>query len=313
VILNGKGGHFSMRKFLCVSLILLLGLMIGVSSVSAQPKKRVAVFTFADKSEHRGYWWGGKSPGDGMADMLTTTLVKSGKYSVIERQEIARVLQEQRLGQSGMVTPQSAAQVAKLLGVELAIMGSITEFGYAKKDQGVRIKGFRVGSKSQKATVAVDVRFVNTTTGEILAAESVRKEKSSSGLSFSSPELAFKDQSNFDNSIVGKVTRDAIDQIVKLVDKQIKSVPWEGKIILVKGSTIYMKPGSDGGIQIGDTFSVYRKGEALIDPDTGLELGSVDEKVGTVQVTQIVANGKAAQVVMKMGSGLQKGDSVRLK
>jgi curli biogenesis system outer membrane secretion channel CsgG len=286
-------------------------LMMAAVTAFAQPKKRVAVFVFEDKTDHSWHWWDGRAPGDGMSDMLTTALVKSGKYSVIERQEIARVLSEQQLGQSGLVTAESAAQVGKMLGVELAVMGSITEFGYSKKDVGGRLKGFGLGVKSQKATVAVDVRLVSTTTGEILVAENVRKEESSSGLSVSTPEVDFENESEFDNSIVGKATRAAIEDIVVLVDENMGSMAWEGKILKVAGEVITIKPGSDGGVKVGDKYAVFTKGEDLIDPDTGLSLGSEETKVGVIEITAIIANGKASQARAVSGSGFKVGDLVR--
>ncbi len=294
-------------------LLVFLSVFMLSSMVNAQLKKRVAVFTFEDKSSHGWHWWNGQPPGEGMSDMLTTELVKSGKYSVIERQEIAQVLKEQQLGQSGMVTEQSAAQMGKLLGVELAIMGAVTEFGYTKGGTGGRIKGIGIGIKKQTATIAVDVRFVNTTTGEILTAESVRKEKSSGGLSVSTPKFGFNNRKDFDNSIVGKATREAIEDMMELIEEKMEELPWSGKIIMVKDNTIYIKPGSDAGVKVGDSFVVYAEGEVLEDPDTGLILGTVEKKVGTIQVTGSVANGKAASAVIKSGSSFKKGDLVKLK
>jgi hypothetical protein len=190
-------------------------------------------------------------------------------------------------------------------------MGSITEFGYSKKDVGGRLKGFGLGVKSQKATVAVDVRLVSTTTGEILVAENVRKEESSSGLSVSTPEVDFENESEFDNSIVGKATRAAIEDIVVLVDENMGSMAWEGKILKVAGEVITIKPGSDGGVKVGDKYAVFTKGEDLIDPDTGLSLGSEETKVGVIEITAIIANGKASQARAVSGSGFKVGDLVR--
>jgi curli biogenesis system outer membrane secretion channel CsgG len=301
-----------MFKRPCIAVLLLSGFVLAGLS-QAQMKKRVAVFSFEDKTDHTWNWWDGRAPGDGMADMLTTALVKSGKYTVVERKEINSLLDEQKLGQSGVVTEQSAAQVGKMLGVELAVVGSITEFGYSKKEQGIRVKGFGIGGKSQKATVAVDVRLINTTTSEILKAENVRKEESSGGLSVSTPDIAFNNESEFDNSIVGKATRAAIEDIVTLINENSENLPWAGKVILVKDNVVYFKPGSDGGVQVGDTYAVFAKGEDLIDPDTGLSLGSEEKKVGTVQVTGFAGEGsKVSKAVVKMGSGIQKGDTVRL-
>ena len=85
-----------------------------------------------------------------------------------------------------------------------------------------------------------------------------------------------------------------------LIDDQMKELPWEGKIILVQGTTIYMKPGEDSGVKVGDTFAVYSQGQELIDPDTGLSLGSEESKIGTIQVTSLVSGGKAAKAAAKM-------------
>jgi len=295
-----------------VFLFLLLAVLFS-SFASAQLKKRVAVFSFEDKSSQGWHWWTGGSPGDGMADMLITDLVKSGKYIVIERQEIAKIMDEQNLGQTGRVTPQSAAQIGKLLGVELAVVGAITEFGAAKGGTSGRIKGIGVGISKQKATVAIDVRFINTTTGEILAAENVRKDKSKSGLRLSTPQFGFNNRNDFDNSLAGKATREAVDDIMAMIEAQMKALPWEGKIILVKGATIYIKPGSDAGVNIGDVFAVYSAGEELIDPDTGISLGSEETKIGSIEVNGMISGGKAAKASAKMGGGFKKGDSVRLK
>jgi len=298
-----------MKRHSLLTYILLLGLVTG--SAMGQLKKRIAVFSFENKSKSGWSWYTGGSPGDGMADMLTTELVKSGKYTVIEREEIAKIMQEQNLGMSGRVTEQSAAKVGKLLGVELAVLGAVTEFGASKGGTGGRIKGVRLGVSKQKASVAIDVRIVNTTTGEILAAENVRKEKSKGGLSISTPKGGFRNRNDFDRSLAGKATREAVESIMALIEKQMKAVAWEGKVIMVRGADIYIKPGADAGVAIGDVFDVFSAGEALIDPDTGLSLGSEEVKVGTIKVTSLVSGGKAAKAAAQSGSGFEKGHLVR--
>jgi curli biogenesis system outer membrane secretion channel CsgG len=245
--------------------------------------------------------------------MLTTTLVKSGKYIVFERKDIQKILNEQKLGQSGLVNPRSAAQVGKLLGVKLAIMGVITEFSHSTEKTGGKIKWLDVGVSTQKATVAIEVRFVNTTTGEIIAAENVRRVKSKSGLKLSAPEFGIKDRDGFDNSLIGKATREAVDSIVSMIENQMQQLPWQGKIIKVSGNTVYIKPGSDAGVKIGDTFAIYTRGEELIDPDTGISLGSEEEQVGSIQIKSIVANGKAAKGIIVNGSDFKIGNIVRIE
>jgi curli biogenesis system outer membrane secretion channel CsgG len=263
-------------------------------------KKRVAVFEFEDKTDHRVRWWTGQTVGRGMADMLVTSLVKSGRYRVIERQEIESIINEQQLGQSGMVTAQSAAKVGQLLGVEIAIIGSVTEFGQQRSDTGGRVKRIGIGVSKTGATVGLDIRFINTSTGEILTAENIRRQKSKKGLSVSTPKFDFRNKNKFDDSLVGKATREAIEDIMKL--------------ITVKDTAVFINAGSEAGVQVGDVFYIYSEGEELIDPDTGISLGSIESKIGKIEVTNnSLGNGKASQCITKEGSGFKKGDLVRIK
>lgn len=297
-------------------LIVFFFSLINNSATVAQTKKRVAVFEFEDKTDHRWRWWTGQPVGQGMADMLTTELVKSGKYQVIERQAIEQIFKEQQLGQSGAVTAQSAAEVGKLLGVELAIIGAVTEFGHKKSDIGgfIKKKGFGLGVQTAAASVGIDIRFVDTNTGEIIAADNIRKEKSKKGLKVDTRQLSFKNKNDFDGSLVGQATRDAIQEIMVKLDGQITNLPWQAKIIKVSGTTVYINAGSEAGVNVGDIFDIFQKGEELIDPDTGLSLGAEETKAGEIEVIDnTIGNGKASKCVIKSGSGFNTGDLVKQK
>lgn len=299
---------------LCLALILIVAAFASAQTAPKALKKRVAVFSFEDKTDHRARWWTGQPVGEGMADMLVTELVKSGKYKVIERQEIQKIISEQQLGQTGLVTAESAAKVGQLLGVELAVIGSVTEFGHKKSSTGGRIKGFGLGVSNIAASVGIDVRFINTNTGEILSADNVREEESKKGVSVSTPQVDFRNKNDFDDSVVGKATRRAVQKIMTMLDDKSASIPWEGKVVTVKGNVVIINAGAEAGIQVGDVFYIYSKGEELIDPDTGLSLGSLDSKIGSIQVTNNnIGNGKASQCVVKEGSGFEKGYSVRVQ
>ena len=135
-------------------------------NADAQLKKRIAVSRFDDRSGS-GY----NHVGVGVSDMLTTALVKSGKFVVIERAEFDKVLEEQKLGQSGVVTPESAPKVGKALGVELLVIGSVSQFGTKENTVSGGVSLFGGGITKKTAEAAVDIRLVNTTTGEVIAAE----------------------------------------------------------------------------------------------------------------------------------------------
>lgn len=299
-----------MKKFISILLIIIV-----TGSIFAQDlkglKKRIAVVNFEDKARY------GHSIGQGIADMLVTKLVESNQYLVVERNELDAILKEQGLGQSGLVTQQSAAKVGQLLGVEMMVTGSVSEFGEKKSKVGGGIGsfgGFNLGVATKTARVAVDIRLVNTGTGEIVAAKSADGEDSSTGLdNVGIEDVNFHNSTTWDNTQLGIASRIAIEKCVDYINEGMSGIPWEGKIIKASGGTIYMKPGSKGGVQPGMKFSVYRPGEELIDPDTGISLGSEESKIGEIEYLADVADGKAGKAIVKSGTGMQTGDLIRIK
>jgi len=61
----------------------------------------------------------------------------------------------------------------------------------------------------------------------------------------------------------------------------------EGKIIRVDGSRAYINAGASSGVKVGDKFNVFDPGEALVDPDTGVKLGSTEKQIGTATVAEV--------------------------
>ena len=143
------------------------------------PKARIAVAQFKDKTG-KG-WWSGQI-GDGMADMLATSLFNTNRYIVLERHILGDVLAEQDLGASGRVKKQTAAPIGQIEGAELLITGAVTEFEPGASGAGGdiggtvgRVVGGVLGA-FKKAHIAIDVRVVDTRTSRLVAATSVEGE-----------------------------------------------------------------------------------------------------------------------------------------
>ncbi len=89
----------------------------------------------------------------------------------------------------------------------------------------------------------------------------------------------------------------------------MSSVPWQGRIVQVKGGQIYLNTGASGGILAGDEFDVFREGEALVDPESGLNLGAELAQIGKVQVVEVQE--KFSKAIVVSGSGFEKGNVVK--
>ncbi|MEX1140485.1 MAG: CsgG/HfaB family protein [Bacteroidota bacterium] len=288
-------------------MMLALVLSFTITGVEAQLKKRIAVARFQDRS---GSGW--HNIGDGVADMLVTALVKSGQFVVLEREEMEKIIQEQKFSNSSMVTPETATKVGKLLGVELFVIGSVSEFGTKQSSVGGNVPLFGGSLTTKKARAAVDIRLVSVTTGEILAAEKEEGEESSTGVSVRYEAIDFGNSTSWDNTDIGKATRQAVDGCIELITENMAKIPWSGKVLRVNtDKTILMKPGSEGNVKVGMEFTVYREGEEIKDPDTGLSLGSEETKVGRVKVTEDMLKGKAAKAKVLEGSDIKTGDTIR--
>ncbi len=97
-----------------------------------QKKKRVAVMNFDYSTVHSGVsgiFGQNVDVGSGISDLLVDRLVRSGVYSVIERNALDKVLREQNFSNSDRADASTAAKIGKVLGVDAIIIGSITQFG----------------------------------------------------------------------------------------------------------------------------------------------------------------------------------------
>jgi len=115
----------------------------------------------------------------GLQDMLSTTLVQSGRFKVLERQELAAVRAEQDLGRTGEAEQATAAKTGKIKGADLLVVAAITGFepGTSGVGGGIGGVGSRFGGalsvSTQKSSIAMDIRLVNSTTTEVVAATRV--------------------------------------------------------------------------------------------------------------------------------------------
>ncbi len=289
----------------------LAALVMSLSATSAQavgPKKLVAVSDFENKTS----WRGQVNIGTGMSEMLTDALMQSGNFIVLERADIEGVLEEQNFGASGRTTAQGGAKIGKINRAQILIKGAITEYSSSTSggSQGLNIKGFSIGGKSNQGHVAVIIYLYDTTTGQVLYSQRCEGKADSGGMKIGIQQKDWGFGSGGHKSTpIGKATQMAIDKSVAFISAKMRNIPWQGRIIKADSSKVYLNVGQSGGINIGDEFNVYREGESLIDPDTGLDLGSEATRVGRVQVVQVKDKFSIATPVS--GNNFAKNDVVR--
>lgn len=116
--------------------------------------------------------------GNTLAEEMTTRLFQTGKFTIVERQQIIKVLKEQKLELTGPIDPDSIKNLGRLLKVECIITGIFVNRPY---------------------DVRVFARLIDTMTGEIrsLAVVTLQKDALLLGLlGETAPVRTFEEASN---------------------------------------------------------------------------------------------------------------------
>ncbi|TVR94510.1 MAG: hypothetical protein EA416_03430 [Trueperaceae bacterium] len=104
----------------------------------------------------------------GIVDVVTNELIDLGRFRVVERQRLDRILQEQDLGQTGRFDDRTVAEIGRLLNAELILIGAVSEFSLDRASAGSAVFGLVGGTTITTARIGVDLRFVDVATGEVL-------------------------------------------------------------------------------------------------------------------------------------------------
>lgn len=300
-----------MKIFKAIILFMAIAMLAATAALAAPAsvKQRVAVLEFEDQSPN-SYWGAGK----GVADIITTKLLKTGQYEIIERTRLDDILAEQGLNASGILDSSTAVQAKMIKGVEVLIFGSVTKFNV--KDMSVGIGRFRVGKSD--AEVEIQLRMVDATTGSIMMAESANAKSTVPSVEvWGRVNLDFN-SSNFEQSCLGKATHKCVDQLVekitgKLAERAVKpAAATEGYVILTKDGSVYIDLGRNA-VAKDQKFTVFKQGESIIHPITKAVIPGDLKKVGVITVVEPQDNLSICKVdSVERGEKIEAGNKIRL-
>jgi curli biogenesis system outer membrane secretion channel CsgG len=293
----------------------VLGAALCAAGLQGQDRKRVAVMDF-DYGTVRGsiqeIFGANQDVGKGITDLLVDKLVAGGQYSVIERKALDKILAEQNFGNSDRADSSTAAKIGQVLGVDVIIVGSITQFGRDDKKVGVGGGGFGgvtgrfglggVSRSNAKAVVGITARMINTTTAEILASASSLGESKRSGTSLGGAGGSGwsggggglnMGSSNFANTIIGEAVNASVNDLAAKLNASAGALPVT--VVQIDGlvadaspdGTLVLNVGSKSGVKQGAQLQVKRKVREVKDPATGKVLRLIEEPVGSLVITEV--------------------------
>jgi len=336
---------------------LLIGLVLFSALGCAAPQQSLVdslptyhgtrkIFTVLEFQNVTSY--GGDQLRQVASDMLITAMRRSGRFLLVERERLDRVLEEQALGQTGALDSNTRAKVGRALGAQFIMTGMVTEFDFKEKaqdeeekdqkknrqdreekDRKEKKKGKKEETKASdvlKAAAAtspdeicfqkmdtravIDVRAVEVKSGRILWSE--RTEGGETGVT-----VFFRfgtDQVGggvlYDETVATKTLRRAIDRCVYDVCLAMKERPWEGRIAKIDSGKIFMVGGRDVGVPVNSEVEILKVEAGPADPISGEILEIAEQVMGKGIIVRVEEHYSVVQV--REGGGFSFNDLVRL-
>jgi curli biogenesis system outer membrane secretion channel CsgG len=184
----------------------------AISAPATGGKMRIAVMEFSNRTRY--------DVGTGMRSMLTSTLFRTNRFIVVEREMLTDVLIEQQLGSTGVISSDTAAPIGEVEGAQFLIYGDITDFEPGQRGVKTIVGGV------QQSHLSIDMKIVDARTARVVAATSV--EGKATDVSLSSSALNYVGQSPlyyleaWNNTPMGSAIRLCIDRSVDYIVNHIK-------------------------------------------------------------------------------------------
>lgn len=244
-------------------------------------KRKVAIARFSNETKYgQSFFIDDKNDriGKQAVDILSSKLVETDKFILIERVDLDKITKELQMEDMGPLKNMA----------DYLIIGSVTEFG--RKNQGK--VGIFSRTKRQVAFAKVHIRLIDVKTGEIIYSEEGEGEASTeSGSVFGVGERAGYDSSINDKALNAAITNLSSNIIENLLDR-----PWRSYILGAEEELLIISGGPSQKIKVGDIFSVIKEGEKVKNPQTNMMITLPGKSIGKVQTVSSAGNSPEMEV-----------------
>lgn len=233
-------------------------------------KHRIAIAKFEDKTGSSNNLFGSINDAGGMAsDALSSHLVKTGEFVVLERQNLKDLDSENKL----------QGKEAQYVGVTALVFGSVTELGNKTEWQ----DGGLSKTKVQTAHAKVTIRMVDPRTGQAFFSEFGEADAKNEA----SQTLGFGGKAGYDATLTDKAVNGAIVKLIGNMLNSLRALPWRAPILDIQDGNVVVGAGKSSGIKVGDKLQLYKPGKQIKNTATGANLELPGKVVGNLKVAQL--------------------------
>jgi hypothetical protein len=232
------------------------------------------------------------------SNRLNMFLTRSRKFTVLDREYISKVIDENKLSESDWAKPGQEARVGKLLVSDYIVAGTINRLEFLVRRRYIKITG---ETKPRiVATFKVQFRVVEVKSGKVVYADQVIEKLKSQDVRREIPVTERRDWTLADYKDL------LFEKTANKVGNGILAGIFPVKIASITGKTVVLNRGTGAGIIVGQLYDVFKLGGEIVDPDTKESLGTSEEKVGIIKILETTPRFSKASIVSSKVS-LEKG------
>ena len=265
----------------------------------------------------------GMVPVNGIEAIVTDVMNRTGRFRLLERTALESIIQEQDLVTSERITQASGAKTGNVLGAQLLVQVVVTDYeAKISERKGGGLGGLlgdragvlgAIGLKSGQGRVGMNFRLIDAETSEVTYTKQIESIIREGGLVVTGVGVGGGGAlggffSGFSKTPIGQAVIAGANKGVYELIKEIGARPASGSVVRAEGGRIWTNLGGSA-VAVGDALEVVSRGEELIDPETGISLGSMDTILGTARVVQVQDRFSIAEAVSIDGE-VNRGDRV---
>ena len=214
---------------------------------------------------------------------ISTNLVQSRRFTVLDREYILEQLAEKANIISGDVKNEEMARLGQELVADMILVGTIEDFGVETKTIRMQLSNRTV--TTQSAFVNFGYRVLDIATKQIRFADVME-------LKLDPSELQAASGSGGQGSLESAICRLASEKIsVKILEAIYPVV-----VVSARGKYITLGQGGNN-LHRGDKMEIFYYGDPIIDPYTKESLGREEIPIGFVEITRVNAKTSSANYV----------------
>ncbi len=236
---------------------------------------------------------------------LLSAIEATRRFEIVARADLPSIIKEQDLTQSGNVNvldPQ-AARAFQLAGARY--VATLTISNYQEVVERTDLLNQFGTSKAERRTINLQavLKIFDSTTGSLF--RSTQVTLSESAVNEIMPGVEQKGVKT--NVVLGAVAKKLASDVANAIADSLAPA----RVIGYTLGQITFNRSAESGVSAGQIYEVFVPGSAMIDPDTGEQLGAEEVHVGWARVTDAGARFSTAQAIEDRG--IDRGSMLRLR